>query len=73
MTLLQKVEEKYRTQREEDLRWRNEVEQGIEKRHNEIIHNDQSRHRATLIIQFLLALLAAAVALIAAKMLPWFS
>ena len=61
MKLLRQVEARNREWRDEEMRLQDEFEKRMERRHN-----------TTLAVQFLLALLAAAVALIAAKLLPFF-
>lgn len=84
MTLLQKVEEKHRTQREEDVRaadqrhretleWQKQVEENLDHRFSEGQKTLERQHGSGLVVKLFIALMAIAATLIAAKLLPWFN
>ncbi len=71
MSLLDKVEQRTNQWRVEDVAWHKEVEDSIAKRFEKSGEASDRQHRSTLLMQFLLSLLAAVVALLIAKIIPW--
>lgn len=71
MKLLQEVERRTKEWRDEDVAWRENVDGDIDKRFKEEQRIAARRHIATVILQFLLAILAGAIMLIGARLLPF--
>lgn len=57
--------------RQEDLQWRKDVEEALDRRHQENKRELSQQRTMDRVVQFLLALLGAVVALTAARLLPW--
>lgn len=72
MLLLQELRSRQEKWREEDLQWRKEVEEGIERRHRQAEDGLRKARIIDHVLQSLFAFLAAIVALVAAKLIPWF-
>ena len=73
MELLKKVQAMHVQHRREDTERQDEFEDRIERRHQEMQTSSRRQHAVRILMQFLLAILGGAVALVGARLIPWWN